>query len=75
MMNQFLITIIFLIPAANMQMSRVPQPYTGKIKICVQAGKTLQHGMCACVCVCVKVCVKVKMHWQMTCLRDQDRLL
>lgn len=47
MMNQFLITIIFLIPAANMQMSRVPQPYTGKIKICVQA------GMCACVCVCV----------------------
>lgn len=56
MMNQFLITIIFLIPAANMQMSRVPQPYTGKIKICVQAGKTLPHGMCACVCVCKSVC-------------------
>lgn len=67
MTNHLFVTIIFLILAANMQVRSAPQSFTGKIKICVQAEKTFQRGMC--------VCVEVGKHWQLTCLRDQDRLL
>lgn len=50
MTNHLFITIIFLILAANMQVRSAPQSFTGKIKICVQAEKTFQRGMCVCVC-------------------------